>query len=230
MTDKLHSDAETAQTAAHHIVQSQLNFTRSDNYWDERYRQNGHSGAGSYGRLAEFKAEVINRFAQQQAIQSVIEFGSGDGNQLSLANYPDYTGFDVSTVAIAHCQKLFAHDGSKKFIHTSQYAGQKADLTLSLDVIYHLVEDEVFDEYMRRLFGSAQRFVMIYSSNDEVFNAAKAAHVKHVRHRKFTDWIVENIADSWQLFDVIGNRFPFDARDSDNTSFADFYIFERIAG
>jgi hypothetical protein len=39
------------------------------------------------------------------------------------------------------------------------------DLELSLDVIYHLVEDEVFDAYMRSLFAHAGRFVVIYSSN-----------------------------------------------------------------
>ncbi|TAT59972.1 hypothetical protein EGM92_29840 [Enterobacter cloacae] len=30
----------------------------------------------------------------------MMEFGCGDGNQLSLADYPRYTGFDISDHAI----------------------------------------------------------------------------------------------------------------------------------
>lgn len=42
-----------------------------------------------------------------------------------------------------------------------------ADLSLSLDVIYHLVEDEVFETYINTLFKSARRYVIIYSSNSD---------------------------------------------------------------
>ena len=34
-------------------------FTDSAKYWEQRYRTGGNSGAGSYCRLAEFKAEVV---------------------------------------------------------------------------------------------------------------------------------------------------------------------------
>ena len=69
----------------------------SAEYWERRYREreNSGSGSGSYGRLAEFKAEVINSFISENGIRSVLEFGSGDGNQLSLFKIEDYTGFDV---------------------------------------------------------------------------------------------------------------------------------------
>ena len=43
----------------------------------------------------------------------------------------------------------------------------RADLTLSLDVIYHLVEDDVFVSAMRALFDKAARFVVIYASNQD---------------------------------------------------------------
>jgi hypothetical protein len=36
----------------------------SGTYWESRYRSGGASGAGSLGRLARFKAGVINRFIQ----------------------------------------------------------------------------------------------------------------------------------------------------------------------
>ncbi len=34
----------------------------SSAYWEERYIQGRNSGNGSYGRLAEFKAKIINDF------------------------------------------------------------------------------------------------------------------------------------------------------------------------
>ena len=35
-------------------------FPGSEKYWEKRYIAGGNSGAGSYGKLAEFKAEVLN--------------------------------------------------------------------------------------------------------------------------------------------------------------------------
>jgi len=97
----------------------------------------------------------------------VIDFGCGDGNQLSLANYSKYIGFDVSPTAIKVCKKRFAHDNSKSFFlygslcFVDNHNIFQADLTLSLDVIYHLIEDDLFNDYMISLFSSSKRFVII---------------------------------------------------------------------
>ncbi|WP_434053665.1 MAG: class I SAM-dependent methyltransferase [Roseibium sp.] len=198
-----------------------VEFTTSGEYWEKRYAQSGNSGAGSYGQLATYKAEVLNDFVKQNAVRTVIEFGSGDGHQLTLAHYPNYVGVDVSQTAVAACRKLFAGDAGKTFITLSDYEGQTADLALSLDVIYHLVEDKTFADYMERLFDSATRFVIVYSSNKSDQHEAK-----HVRHRKFTDWVDANRED-FVLKSHIPNKFPYDASDPRNTSFADFFIYER---
>ena len=55
---------------------------------EKRYSAGGNSGAGSYSQLAEFKAQVLNRFVATHDVKHIIEFGSGDGNQLALAEYP----------------------------------------------------------------------------------------------------------------------------------------------
>jgi hypothetical protein len=196
-------------------------FDGSASYWERRYTDGGNSGAGSYNRLAEFKADFLNDFVERHDIRSVIEFGSGDGAQLELARYADYTGIDVSKTAIAATRSRFAGDGSKRFFETAEAPdGIMAELALSLDVIYHLVEDDVFDAYMRDVFDAATRFVIIYSSNAETPTSAS-----HVRHRRFTDWIERNRAD-FALREDVPNPFPFDENDPDNTSFANFYIFE----
>ena len=196
-------------------------FVSSSQYWERRYGKGGTSGSGSYGRLARFKAEVLNDFVAENGIKLVVEFGCGDGAQLSLANYPTYLGIDVSPSAIEICRRRFANDATKTFALAGDDDSGIHDLALSLDVIFHLVEDEVFHRYMETLFDSAGRFVVIYSSNSD-----HQQPEPHVRHRTFTRWI-KRYRPEWRLYARIENRYPFDPKDSDQTSFADFYVYER---
>lgn len=200
-------------------------FESSSKYWEERYNLNHNSGSGSYGRLADFKAKIINQFVKSYNINNVVEFGCGDGNQLLLANYPNYIGYDVSNKAIEICERIFKKDNSKEFhLYNSKNSEieVKAELVISLDVIYHLVEDEVFEDYMKNLFNTAKRYVIIYSSNyDDFFTA-------HVKCREFTKWIEENMSHDWRLKEFIKNEFPFDSKAPSNTSMADFYIYESL--
>ena len=196
-------------------------FPGSRNYWERRYAVGGHSGSGSYRKFAEFKAEVLNAFVAENGIETVMEFGSGDGAQLELASYPNYLGFDVSSTAIALCREKFADDSTKTFKLVDDYSGERARLTLSLDVIYHLVEDGVFEAYMERLFASSEQYVIIYSSDEERPEAERS----HVRHRAFSPWVEENLS-RWRLKKRIPNRYPYRG-DEDEGSFADFYVYER---
>lgn len=209
-----------ATTISHSL--KRWGFRGSADYWERRYRSGGNSGPGSYDRLAKFKAAFLNDFVEQNGIRSVIEFGSGDGAQLELANYGTYVGIDVARAAVDQARERFKDDPSKSFHHASEMpSGIRAELALSLDVIYHLVEDRVFDEYMQQLFEAATRFVIIYSSNHE-----EALGVTHVRHRRFTAWVEDNRRD-FVLMQHVPNKFPFDERNPNDTSFADFYIYQR---
>ena len=196
-------------------------FPGSERYWERRYSDGANSGAGSYGRLAEFKADVLNSFVATHDVQTVIEFGCGDGNQLKLAHYNAYRGFDVSQTAIRKCRDLFNSDERKSFDLISAYDGEKADLSISLDVIYHLIEDSVSDKYMRTLFNASNTYVIIYSSNYEQVGGGTSAHV---RHRNFTSWVENHLSD-WELADHLPNRYPYDPRSLDG-SFAEFYFYK----
>ncbi|NJK88642.1 MAG: class I SAM-dependent methyltransferase [Myxococcales bacterium] len=203
-------------------------FRGSGSYWEKRYRSGGTSGEGSYGRLAAFKAEVLNAFVQRHGIHHVLELGCGDGNQLSFAEYRDYTGLDIAPEAVRRCRERYAGDQNKRFLMydpASYEPGQttgRADLALSLDVIFHLVEDEVFDAYMRHLFASSHRFVGIYSSN---FDAPGGPKAPHVRHRRFADWIATHRPES-VLIEHIPNRYPRSLADGGEVSFADFFFYD----
>lgn len=192
-------------------------------YWEDRYKNGGNSGAGSYNSLAEFKAETINKFVNEHKITSVIEWGCGDGNQLSLATYPKYTGYDISEKAIEICCKKYGNDITKKFIWCGEKNFKndiKADLSLSLDVIYHLVEDDIFQIYMDRLFNSSLRYVCIYSCDFE----RKLA--EHVRCRKFTDYVRLNYKE-WKLIEHFPNKYPYKEEHSETTSWSEFFFYEK---
>ena len=197
-------------------------FQGSESYWINRYNAGGNSGDGSYNLLAEFKAEILNQFVYEKGIASVIEYGCGDGNQLSLAQYPKYIGFDVSPTALSKCIKYFSNDETKTFKLLEEYGGETAELTLSLDVIYHLVEDNVFVDHMNSLFDSSERFVVIYSSDTDENPGGTAPHV---RHRNFSSWVTDNKTE-WKLLNHIPNRYPFNG-DTQSGSLADFYIYSK---
>jgi hypothetical protein len=197
-------------------------FYGSEQYWIERYRKGGNSGDGSYNKLAEFKSNILNNFVNEHEIRSVIEYGCGDGNQLRLGKYPRYSGFDISPAAVSRCREIFRSDKTKSFNLVNDYSKETAELTLSLDVVYHLIEDEVFESYIRRLFDSSSRFVIVYSSNKDEQDKLQAPHVKH---RKFTEWIRKNIP-GWKLIKHIPNRYPY-IENTDEGSHADFYIYEK---
>jgi SAM-dependent methyltransferase len=198
-----------------------MRFENSASYWENRYAEGGNSGVGSYNKLAEFKAKIINSFVLDQVIQTVIEFGCGDGNQLSLANYPDYIGFDVSPTALQMCRNKFSNDATKQFRLMDEYNGETAELSLSLDVLYHLIETNVYTMYLRRLFHSSKRYVIIYA------NDCNGKPDGHVYYRKFTDYIADNFHE-WRLSQHIPNEYPYDEKHDPNlTSASDFYIFEK---
>ena len=206
------------------VVRPPPPFPGSTRYWETRYETGDNSGAGSYALFAEFKAEVLNKFVADHAIESVIEFGCGDGNQLSYARYPSYLGLDVSAAALALCTQRFGADTTKAFLLVGDHDGQRADLALSLDVIYHLVEDSVFDEYMNTLFLAARRYVIVYSSNHDD-NSRKDG--VHVRHRMFSRWI-ERHRPEWKLVEHVPNRYPYRG-DANTGSFADFFVYSNAS-
>jgi hypothetical protein len=203
------------------IARQRLVFSGSTTYWERRYDLGGTSGAGSYGDLARYKAEFLNSFTRERGISTVTEFGCGDGNQLSLAEYPAYIGLDISRTAIRLCKERFAPDITKSFFlydsscHIDRTGIFTADMAISLDVVYHLVEDSVFEEYMTHLFEASRKYVVVYATNDELVGTAP-----HVRHRKFSSWVELN-CPRWRLTDEFCGP-PVGGGQ------ADFFVYERL--
>ena len=173
-------------------------FPGSSRYWEQRYGADGTSGRGSYGLIARLKARFVNQYIERHQIRSVIDFGAGDGNQLGLLRVPTYVGLDVSATAIDRLRRTFAGDATKRFVHCGDRSpvedpSLRAEMGLSMDVLYHLTEQPVYERYLHDLFTCAARHVVIYSSNSD----GRVSVSSHVRHRKFTTF-VERAFPDWQ--------------------------------
>jgi len=198
----------------------------SKNFWLDRYAKKGNSGYGSYGILSTYKAAFINNFIKKKNLNSVIDFGCGDGNQLKLLNIPSYIGFDISSSIIEKCKNIFENDKTKQFKLLYDYNNETADITLSCDVIFHLTEDDVYNTYMTRLFNASKKYVIIYSSNTDV---QEVPQPPHMRHRNFHNWIKNNVPE-WKLLLHEKNPYPYinaEISDPKNTSLSNFCIYEK---
>lgn len=201
-------------------------YSDSISYWETRYAAGGNSGSGSYQHLAAFKAKVINEFIAENNVGSAIEFGCGDGNQLSLIDYKNYIGLDVSKSAIQLCTSRFSGNNTRSFFlydpnsFLDNHQLFQAELSLSLDVLYHIIEETQFEKYIADVINAASRYVIIYSSNFD------APQLHHVKNRHFTKYIDHNFT-SIELIQRIENPFKYSEEDEENTSTADFYIFRK---
>ncbi|MGA6100258.1 methyltransferase domain-containing protein [Stutzerimonas marianensis] len=200
-------------------------------YWEKRYTRGGTSGAGSYNRLAGFKAQFLNDFVKRKGVGSVIEFGCGDGNQLSLISYPRYLGLDISSAAVERCIHRFSDDESKEFrLYDPEVFDRnsyRADLAVSLDVIYHLSNDQVYAAYLRDLFGVAEKFVIIYSNSTESYGSGTNNLAGYVRFRDFLTDVAREFRD-WVLVEAEPNKYPFNPSLPNETSIADFFVYKRV--
>lgn len=196
-----------------------LRYPGSTAYWEKRYARGGHSGAGSSGRLAAYKAAWLNAFVREHAIQSVVELGCGDGRQLQLADYPAYLGLDVAPSALARCRRLFAADASKQFAvydpHQFEPAAYRAELALSLEVLFHLTEDELYHLHLQHLFGCARHWVVVFAANA---TDTTGGRYPHFRPRPF----LADIPAGWALREQVKNPHR-------DISISDFFIFENIS-
>jgi hypothetical protein len=196
-------------------------YARSSDYWETHYLNDGNSGSGSFGNRARYKAKIVNTFVAGHDIKTVMEFGCGDGNLLKLLHFPCYIGMDVSPAALKKCESIFKGDSTRNFFlydrecfpGPARMPFEEAELALSLDVIFHLLEDDVFEDHMFRLFAAATRFVIIYAWNVE------GKQNKHVKHRKFSSWVSRRIK-GWKLLQKIENKGP---------GIADFFIYSKEA-
>jgi protein O-GlcNAc transferase len=176
----------------------------SDRYWENRYKNKGTSGDGSYGDKAEFKGQFLSQFIKDptHSIKTIIDYGVGDGNQLKYIDTTGkkYLGLDVSATAVQKCRELYKNDHSKTFMEVKAFSwSAPADLAISSDVIFHLVDDTVYQQYMKNLFAMSSKYVIIHAVDNDHKQAV------HVLFRKFTPYVAQHFPE-WTLISFTRNQ------------------------
>lgn len=198
----------------------QIQYTPAG-YWDRRYREGRTSGAGSEGDEGAYKAAYVSKFVTDNDVMSILDWGCGDGQVLRKMDLPGlgdpeyvvYTGVDVSPTIVARMRREFPF----LEFHAPEDAvnwGFSAELTLSMDVLFHLPDDIDYFGYLDQLFGSSTRFVVIYATN-----YAGGRTARHVFRREFTPDIAERFPD-WKLTTV---------ETSLREGLASFFVYEKAS-
>lgn len=159
-------------------------------YWNDRYLDGKGSGKGSRGRQANRKAAHINRLIRQRHVGSVIDWGCGDGRVASRIHVGRYVGVDVSEAALGLARAAADGPGRSWHLYDGRIAPPvgTADLALSLDVIFHLVDDDLYRRHLELVFGSAPLVCIHASNRDE-------AGREHVLHREWT----RDVPAGWRI-------------------------------
>jgi SAM-dependent methyltransferase len=151
-------------------------------YWDHRYRKGRTSGAGSEGSAAAAKAAYVNALIARESIRSVVDWGCGDGTVLDLLHPGiEYVGLDVSPHVIQRHRRERLSRGHFLLLRRGAHPIVLGELGLSLDVVFHLVDDRDYEEHLANLFGAASRFVLVHSADYDGGHTTR-----HVRWRHWT--------------------------------------------
>lgn len=167
-------------------------------YWNRRYSEGRDSGEGSRGENAIRKAEYVNQVIARNGVQSVIDWGCGDGQVLQhITTYVRYVGVDIARSVL---NKVSAQHPERFFILDEEDSEAtfwlQADMSLSMDVMFHLVNDNDYVDYLNKLFNSARKLVLIYSTN---YDGGRTS--RHVLRREFTPDVRE-MFPHWDLAHV----------------------------
>ncbi|WP_273328085.1 methyltransferase domain-containing protein [Vallitalea guaymasensis] len=189
-------------------------------YWDKRYLNKGTSGLGSYGDLADFKGEIINEFIKDNNINSVIEFGCGDGNQIKKIEYPKYIGLDVSKVSVEKCKEIFLGDSNKEFhlykpgmIHDLDIK-TKPDMAVCLDVLYHIIDEQDFAKTLDDIFRTDCSHIIFYT----MLKKPEIQLSQHLKYRNIFDYLSKY--KGYTIKKIINQKYP-------EQSYSDFMVIEK---
>lgn len=158
-------------------------------YWEGRYLAGRGSGRGSRGRQANRKAGYVNKVVRAYKIRSIADWGCGDGIVACKIKVARYIGLEVSQTALEICKKRADGPGREWYLFDGLDAPEiRADLALSLDVIFHLTDDRLYRRHLELLFGSAA-IVLIAAANKN-----QSGRI-HVQHRRF----LSDVPGGWRI-------------------------------
>jgi len=130
-------------------------------YWDRRYLSGASSGGGSVGRTRDWKWGLIDEHVEISG-KSVLDVGCGDLSFWENRDCKRYTGLDFSDVVIEK-NLLRRPDWSFRCTDASEPADLSTQIVLCLDVLFHVLEDPVYEGILRNLSRWTEEKLFIYT-------------------------------------------------------------------
>jgi len=132
-----------------------------EQYWDERYANDGTSGEGSIGGNRDWKWSVVERFVPFYT--SVLDVGCGDLSFWEGRECEDYTGIDISKTIIENNIK---RRPKWKFICENagtRIEGLKKDVVFCFDILFHIMDSKTFIEILQNLCHYSNDYILIHT-------------------------------------------------------------------
>ncbi|MBI1388758.1 MAG: methyltransferase domain-containing protein [bacterium] len=169
------------------------NFKASQ-FWDQRYAAGGDSGSGSKGVLGQFKSAYVTAVIRHFQIKSIVDFGCGDGTQVAQLPVEQYYGLDVSPSVVERCRAMYADRPGFRFDALPEATLERYDMAMSLDVLYHVVEPDEYEAYLRRAFGHST-YTLFYINREAQPSTAPHIlfrdHLSEIKQRGFATRLIE---------------------------------------
>lgn len=204
-----------------------INNSKGKKLWEHLYKNGGNSGRGACNHYGIYKAEIINNFIRQHNLKNIIDFGCGDGNQTSLINIDNYTGIDISDYIIDKTKNKYINDISKQFFTYKELYNITPkpiyDLSISLCVLYHLIDDNIYYNYLNDLYTFSNKYIIIYATDYNDPNIHNKNNGSSTFHRNFTRDI-EKLYPNLELIQYIPQKYTIN---ENKPNYTNFYIYKK---
>jgi SAM-dependent methyltransferase len=159
-------------------------------FWENRYRLGGNSGAGSRGEEAAWKVGRVLDVVERHGIQTILDFGSGDGHVAralmdALPPHTRYQGIDIAPTAVQlGTQKALPNMRFQQGDFTAGFEGS-ADLVLCLDVLFHLSTPQKHQAAIEAICRSFRRVAVVAAWNERIVEEYQGSFAAHTFYRPF---------------------------------------------
>lgn len=143
-------------------------MTVEKKFWNKKYADGGISGQGSIGKYRTWKWMKIMQMIPD--LREVIDVGCGDlrfwqhpiAREFTTRKGFTYLGIDISDEIIARNQEIAPH---LDFVCAPSHLdlGEKAQVVLALDLLFHIMDDGNFEETLEQLCKASKLWIVIYS-------------------------------------------------------------------
>ncbi len=135
--------------------------TVEEEHWDQRYIDDGTSGAGSIGDYRDLKWSIIDKYVP--ILQSVVDVGCGDLSFWERRDCVNYTGIDISATIIER-NRILRPDW--EFIWSNaetRVEGLSKETVFCFDVLFHIMNDESYLKILENLTQYSRNYIFIYT-------------------------------------------------------------------